>query len=209
MQVCVPSTPAQLFHLLRRQVIRPYRTPLIVMTPKSLLRNKLAVSPLEELSQGHFQLVIPEIDAIDPQKVRRVILCSGKVYYELLTQRRELGLEDCAILRIEQLYPFPHDDLLTKLRQFPNATEMVWCQEEPENQGAWYTIYHCLKTCLAVGQGLHYAGRPAAAAPAAGYTKLHLQQQAALIEQALKVPSPHPSVSEGRWERVRERGCVI
>lgn len=184
MQVCVPTTPAQIFHLLRRQVIRPYRTPLIVMTPKSLLRNKLAVSSLDDLSKGNFQPIIPELDAIDPQKVERIILCSGKVYYELLTQRREQRINTTAILRIEQLYPFPKEEFHTKLQEFPHAKEIVWCQEEPQNQGAWYVICHHLCGCLTENQTLRYAGRKPSASPAAGYMKLHVQQQAELINQA-------------------------
>ena len=185
MQVCVPTTPAQIFHLLRRQIIRPYRTPLIVMTPKSMLRNKLAVSSLTELSEGHFQLVIPDTEVLDPKQVKRVILCSGKVYYDLLLKRRELLRNDVALLRVEQLYPFPRDELQAQLKQYENVKDIVWCQEEPENQGAWYIMRHRFEACLAKGQRLHYAGRPAAAAPAVGYMKLHLQQQAELINLAL------------------------
>jgi len=184
-QVCMPTTPAQIFHLLRRQVLRPYRTPLVVMTPKSMLRSKLAVSTLAELSEGQFQLVIPEIDEIPTAKVTRVVLCSGKVYYDLLTKRREQKAQHIAVLRVEQLYPFPHDALQNQLKQYKNAKDIVWCQEEPENQGAWYTTRHRLEACLAKGQALHYAGRPAAASPAAGYMKLHEKQQAELVEQAL------------------------
>jgi 2-oxoglutarate dehydrogenase E1 component len=184
-QVCMPTTPAQIFHLLRRQVIRPYRTPLIIMTPKSMLRSKLAVSKLAELSEGEFQLVIPELDDIAPAKVTRVVICSGKVYYDLLTQRREQKANHIAILRVEQLYPFPHDALQKALKQYKNVKDVVWCQEEPENQGAWYTTRHRLEACLTKGQVLHYAGRPAAASPAAGYMKLHEKQQAELVNQAL------------------------
>lgn len=185
-QVCVPTTPAQMFHLLRRQMIRLYRTPLIVMTPKSLLRSKLAVSSLQELSEGQFQLVIPEIDAIADADVTRIILCSGKVYYDLLSKRREHAAKHIAILRIEQLYPFPDNVLQNQLKRYKNAKEVVWCQEEPENQGAWYTSRHHFETCLVMrDQKLRYAGRLAAASPAAGYMKLHEKQQAELVEQAL------------------------
>lgn len=184
-QVCVPTTPAQIFHLLRRQMIRPYRTPLIVMTPKSLLRSKLAVSALKDLSEGEFQLVIPEVDPVTPADVTRVILCSGKVYYDLLVKRRENKIKNTAILRIEQLYPFPHDSLQAQLKLYKNAKDIIWCQEEPENQGAWYTTRHRLEACLAKGQRLHYTGRHAAASPAAGYMKLHEKQQMELVQQAL------------------------
>ena len=136
-QVCVPTTPAQIYHLLRRQVIRPLRKPLIVLTPKSLLRHKLAISTLEELAEGSFQTVIPEIDTLDPKNVTRLVLCSGKVYYDLLEKRRAEGREDIAIVRIEQLYPFPEDDLVEILAPYTNLKDVVWCQEEPMNQGAW------------------------------------------------------------------------
>ena len=185
-QVCVPSTPAQIFHLLRRQVIRPYRKPLVVMSPKSLLRNKLAVSDYASLTQGHFELAIQEIDKIDTKKVKKVVICSGKVYYELLTARREAKLESVAILRLEQLYPFPEKALKAILKPYAKVKSIVWCQEEPKNQGAWYCIRHNLEDVLAKGQTLSYAGREATAAPAAGYPKLHKKQQDALIEDALK-----------------------
>lgn len=184
-QVCMPTTPAQIFHLLRRQVIRPYRTPLVIMTPKSMLRSKMATSALTELSEAQFQLVIPEADEITASKVTRVILCSGKVYYDLLTARREQKANHIAILRVEQLYPFPHDALQKELKQYKNAKEIFWCQEEPENQGAWYTTRHRLEACLNKDQILQYVGRSAAASPAAGYMKLHEKQQAELVGQAL------------------------
>ena len=186
MQVCVPTTPAQMFHLLRRQLIRPYRTPLIVMTPKSLLRHKQAVSTLEDLSQGQFQLVIPEAESILPMpKVQRVVVCSGKVYYDLLAKRQELKLDHVAIIRVEQLYPFPHDDLMAQLKLYEQAKDVVWCQEEPKNQGAWLVLRDRIEACLAKGQSLHYAGRASSASPAVGYMKLHLKQQAELVDQAL------------------------
>lgn len=186
MQVCVPSTPAQVFHMLRRQVVRPYRKPLIVMTPKSLLRHKLAVSSLEELAQGEFQLLIPEIDpAIKVDKVRKVVLCSGKVYYDLLEQRQEKGQDDIAILRIEQLYPFPYEQLSAELEKYKKASTVVWCQEEPKNQGAWFITHHRLVDCLTKKQQLQYAGRPASASPAVGYSALHKKQQAELVNEAL------------------------
>lgn len=185
MQVCVPSTPAQIFHLLRRQILRPYRKPLIVMTPKSLLRHKLAVSALDELTDGKFQLVITETDTLKNANVKRVVLCSGKVYYDLLTKRRETKQNDIAIIRIEQLYPFPHDELKAQLARYKNAKEVVWCQEEPENQGAWLIILHHLKECLAKAQTLNYVGRKSSAAPAVGYAGLHAKQQAEIVIKAL------------------------
>ena len=187
MQVCVPSTPAQMFHMLRRQMLRPYRKPLIVMTPKSLLRHKLSVSPLTDLSQGRFELVIPEVDEIDADKVRRVVFCSGKVYYDLLEARRARDIADIAIVRIEQLYPFPAERYAAQIATFPNAGEIVWCQEEPQNQGAWYQIRHRLQEPLPGSRQLYYAGRGSAAAPASGIVKLHLQQQQALVEAALDI----------------------
>lgn len=186
MQVFVPSTPAQIFHLLRRQVLRPYRTPLIVMSPKSLLRHKLAVSTLEDLAMGQLQVVIPEMDAIEPKKVRKVILCSGKVYYELLEQRREQKQKDIAIIRLEQLYPFPEHELKRVLEPYLHAKTIVWCQEEPKNQGAWYIMYDRFATCLPPNATLEYAGRESMAAPSGGYSALHKKQQIALVNDALK-----------------------
>ena len=139
-QVCVPSNPAQIFHLLRRQLLRAYRKPLITLTPKSLLRHKLAVSTLEELSTGRFHPMIGEPDALDPSEVTRVILCAGKVYYDLLETRRRENIRHVAIVRIEQLYPFPSEDLAKELAVYPNLKELIWCQEEPKNQGAWHQI---------------------------------------------------------------------
>ncbi len=185
MQVCVPSTPAQVFHMLRRQVIRPYRKPLIVMTPKSLLRHKLAVSSLSELTEGQFNLVIPEIDEISASKVRKVIICSGKVYYDLLEERRARGLTDIAIIRVEQLYPFPYDEFKAVIKEYEKTTDFVWCQEEPENQGAWFITRHRLINCLTKNQTLRYAGRSASASPAAGYPAMHKQQQIELVNDAL------------------------
>lgn len=187
MQVCVPTTPAQIFHLLRRQVIRTFRKPLVVMTPKSLLRHKLAVSSLEELATGAFQVVIPEIDPIEPSKVQRLILCSGKVYYDLLAKRRELKKDDTAIIRIEQLYPFPYDELNKVLALYKHVKDIVWCQEEPKNQGAWHIKQHCIQECLSPDQILSYVGRSASAAPAVGYHALHEKQQIALVEEAFQI----------------------
>ncbi|MDE2118698.1 MAG: 2-oxoglutarate dehydrogenase E1 component, partial [Betaproteobacteria bacterium] len=185
-QVCIPSTPAQMFHLLRRQMLRPYRKPLIVFTPKSLLRSKDAASPLELLAEGSFQPVIPEVDTLDNGKIRRIIACSGKVYYDLLSARRSKGIQDMAIIRIEQLYPFPHDDFTAQIAAYPNATEVVWCQEEPGNQGAWHRIQHYLLRHLRSGMRLDYALRPSSAAPAAGYLAVHQEQQKAVIEAAFR-----------------------
>ncbi len=185
-QVCIPSTPAQFFHMLRRQMIRPYRKPLIVMTPKSLLRHKLSTSALDELSQGTFQLVIDEIDALSAGQMRRIILCSGKVYFDLLQERRKRELQDVAIIRVEQLYPFPERALSNLLqRHYEQATEIVWCQEEPKNQGAWYATQHHFLHCMSKRQTLRYAGREASASPAVGYAKLHHEQQRKLIDEAL------------------------
>ncbi|MCH1449304.1 MAG: 2-oxoglutarate dehydrogenase E1 component [Litoricolaceae bacterium] len=188
-QVCVPSTPAQVFHMLRRQAIRPLRKPLIVMSPKSLLRKKEAVSTLEELANGKFQTVMPDVGGLDPQNVKKVILCSGKVYYDLEAYRIEQGIEDRAILRVEQLYPFPEDDLVEALAPYVNVEEIVWCQEEPMNQGAWFQSQHHMLNAMwrhLPNKFLRYAGRPAAATPAAGYMALHVSQQQALIQDALE-----------------------
>jgi 2-oxoglutarate dehydrogenase E1 component len=185
MQVCTPTTPAQMFHMLRRQMIRNFRKPLIVMTPKSLLRHKLAVSPLKDLERGKFYTVIPEIDALDATKVTRVVLCCGKVYYDLLEKRREKQLNQVAIVRIEQLYPFPKKALEAELAKFPQAKDIVWCQEEPQNQGVWFSSQHNMKDCL-TDQQLRYAGRGFAAAPAVGSPYLHAQEQQELVKQALE-----------------------
>ncbi len=187
MQVCVPSTPAQMFHMLRRQMVRMFRKPLVVMTPKSLLRHKMSVSPLSALSDGRFATIIPETEGIAPADTRRVVLCSGKVYYDLLEARQVHGLADVALIRIEQLYPFPIDDFANLLEQYAHVDAIVWCQEEPQNQGAWYQIRHRLQDPLEDHQTLYYAGRPSAAAPASGIFKLHLQQQQALVEAALDI----------------------
>jgi len=187
LQVCVPSTPAQMFHMLRRQMLRPYRKPLIVMTPKSLLRHKMAVSPLTALSAGEFELIIPEAENISVGKTRRLVFCSGKVYYDLLEARQVHGIDDVALIRIEQLYPFPISGFASLLKQYDHVDEVVWCQEEPQNQGAWYQIRHRLQEPLHDHQQLYYAGRPGAAAPASGIFKIHLQQQQALVESALDI----------------------
>jgi len=185
-QVCVPTTPAQVFHMLRRQMIRPYRKPLIVMSPKSMLRHPLAISSLDELAKGEFQVVIPEVDDINPKSVDRVILCSGRVYYDLLEKRRELNMTNRAIIRIEQLYPFPEEQLKDILATYKHVTDIVWCQEEPMNQGAWYSTQHRIISCLGAKQQLTYAGRPPSASPAVGYLSVHVKEQETLIMQALK-----------------------
>ena len=190
MQVCVPSTPAQMFHLLRRQMLRPLRKPLIIMTPKSLLRHPLSVSRLEELSGSGFQTVIDEIDDVRPSAVTRIVLCSGKVYFDLLKTRRESKAETVAIVRVEQLYPFPSEEYAAILQKYSNAREIVWCQEEPQNQGSWYQIRHRLQSKLDENYELLYAGRAGAAAPATGIAALHEQQQKNLVTAALQGEPP-------------------
>jgi 2-oxoglutarate dehydrogenase E1 component len=186
MQVCQPTTPAQIFHLLRRQMIRMFRKPLVILTPKSLLRNKDAVSPLNDLARGGFQTVIGETDAtIDAKAVRKIVLSTGKVHYDLLVARRERALGDVALLRLEQLYPFPHKALETELKRYPGVTQVVWCQDEPQNQGAWFFVQHHIQDALKEGQRLSYAGRPASASPAVGYYDKHYAQQKELLSAAL------------------------
>jgi 2-oxoglutarate dehydrogenase E1 component len=192
-QVCVPSTPAQMFHMLRRQMVRALRKPLIIMTPKSLLRHPLSVSRLEELAAGGFRPVIDEIDELDVAAVTRIVLCSGKVYFDLLKMRREDKVNEVAIVRIEQLYPFPSDDYEAIVRRYSNAREFVWCQEEPQNQGGWYQIRHRLQSPLGTNHELLYAGRAGAAAPATGITALHEQQQRDLVSTALHGAPPEES----------------
>jgi 2-oxoglutarate dehydrogenase E1 component len=184
MQVCVPSTAAQIFHLLRRQMLRPFRKPLVVLTPKSLLRKKEASSPIEELANGSFQTVIPELQGLEPKDVKRVVACCGKVYYDLIQKRNQAARGDVAVIRLEQLYPFPHKQFEAEMQRYPNAREVVWCQEEPQNQGAWYQTAHYLRENMREEQRLHYAGRAASAAPASGYAARHTETQKALLEQA-------------------------
>jgi 2-oxoglutarate dehydrogenase E1 component len=186
MQVCQPTTPAQIFHLLRRQMIRLFRKPLVIMTPKSLLRNKEATSTLEEFSRGGFHTVIGETDpAVDARKVKRVVFCTGKVYYDLLGARRERELDDVALVRVEQLYPFPHKAFEAEMKRYAHATQIVWCQDEPQNQGAWFYVQHHISEALREGQRLVYAGRAASASPAVGYYDKHYAQQKELIAAAL------------------------
>jgi 2-oxoglutarate dehydrogenase E1 component len=184
LQVCVPTTPAQIFHLLRRQMVRDFRKPLIVMSPKSLLRHKEAVSTLDELALGHFQTVIGDVAALAAKNVRRVIVCSGKVYYDLLAHRRENKIADIAVIRLEQQYPFPHADFKAEVAKYPNLKEVVWCQEEPQNQSAWYRLRAYLRADIDDTQVLYYAGRPISASPAVGYLAKHLEQQKQLVEDA-------------------------
>ena len=184
MQLVQPTTGAQIFHLLRRQMIRLFRKPLVIFTPKSLLRNKDATSPISEFTKGGFQTVIGETREIKAEKVKRVIVCSGKVYFDLIKKREDKGADDVAIVRIEQLYPFPHKAFGAELKKYPNATDLVWCQDEPQNQGAWFFIQHNLHENMSEGQRLGYAGRAASASPAVGYSHLHQDQQKALIEAA-------------------------
>ncbi|MDD5295951.1 MAG: 2-oxoglutarate dehydrogenase E1 component [Rhodocyclaceae bacterium] len=186
MEVCVPTNAAQIFHLLRRQALRKQRKPLVVMTPKSLLRHKDATSPLLDLADGEFRRVIGEVDALDASQVRRVVLCSGKVYYDLLTARREKGIQDTALVRLEQLYPFPEESFRAEMAKYPNATEVVWAQEEPRNQGAWYFFAsrQQLENQVGPGKKLYLASRPASSSPAVGYLSKHNEQQKGLIEQA-------------------------
>ena len=184
MQVCYPTTPAQMFHMLRRQVVRNYRKPLIIMSPKSLLRHKLSTSSLEALTDGRFELVIDEVDDLKPKQVKRLILCTGKVYYDLLEQRRAQALKDVAIVRIEQLYPFPEEAVAQICAKYSKVTEWVWCQEEPQNQGAWSFIHPYLSE-VTRGAEILYAGRAAYAAPAEGHLQSHLANQAELVNAAL------------------------
>jgi 2-oxoglutarate dehydrogenase E1 component len=184
MQVVQPTTPAQIFHVLRRQMIRQFRKPLVILTPKSLLRHKEAVSDLKELSNGHFETVIAD-NTVDAKKVKKVVVCSGRVYYDLIAGRRERELVDTAIIRVEQLYPFPHKAFEAEMKKYPNATQVVWTQDEPQNQGAWFYIGHHIAVLLSEDQKLTYAGRPASASPAVGYYDKHYAQLRDLLTAAL------------------------
>jgi 2-oxoglutarate dehydrogenase E1 component len=185
MQVVQPTSASQIFHVLRRQMVRLFRKPLIVMTPKSLLRAKDASSPLADFTKGEFKTVIAEASAeIVAEKVKRVVVCSGKVYYDLVRSRTERKAPEVAILRVEQLYPFPHKAFAAEMRKYPNASDVVWCQDEPQNQGAWFFVQHYIHENMADGQKLGYAGRPASASPAVGYAHLHQEQQKTLLDQA-------------------------
>ncbi|MGE0803414.1 MAG: 2-oxoglutarate dehydrogenase E1 component [Lautropia sp.] len=189
MQVCQPTTPAQIFHVLRRQMIRPFRKPLILMTPKSLLRHKEAVSSLDELADGRFMTVLGD-ESADPKKVKRAVFCSGRVYFDLLAERRNRELDDVALIRLEQIYPFPHKAFDTELKKYPALVNVAWCQDEPQNQGAWFFVEHHLRDALKPGQKLAYAGRPPSASPAVGYYDKHYAQQKELVEAALGVARP-------------------
>ncbi len=185
MQICQPTSASQIFHLLRRQMVRMFRKPLVIMTPKSLLRMKDATSPLTEFTRGEFRTVIPETDAtVDNAAVKRLIACSGKVYYDLVKKRAEKKSTDTVIIRVEQLYPFPHKAFAAELKKYPNLTDLVWCQDEPQNQGSWFFVQHYIHENMSEGQRLGYAGRPASASPAVGYAHLHQEQLKALLDQA-------------------------
>ena len=185
MQLVQPTTASQIFHLLRRQMIRSFRKPLVIFTPKSLLRNKDAASPVSEFTKGEFHTVLGEQSSdLDAQKVHRVIMCSGKVYYDLVKARETKKSKDTAIIRVEQLYPFPHKSFAAELKKYPHVTELVWCQDEPQNQGAWFFIQHNILENMHDGQKLGYAGRPPSASPACGYAHLHQEQQKALVDAA-------------------------
>ena len=186
-QVCVPSTPGQLFHLLRRQMLRRMRKPLIIIMPKSLLRRKESTSELAELSDGAFHNVISESDQLDAKKVRRIVACSGKVYFDILAERRSRNIKDIALIRLEQLYPFPHADFAAQMQRYANAKSVLWAQEEPGNQGAWHRIQHYLHRNMRDDQHLSYALRPSSASPAAGYLAKHNEQQKELIDAALTI----------------------
>jgi len=185
MQIVQPTTASQIFHVLRRQMVRMFRKPLVVMSPKSLLRAKDAGSPLSEFTKGEFRTVIgPARSEIEPEKVKRIIACSGKVAYDLIKRRDEKKAWDTVIVRVEQLYPFPHKAFAAEMKRFPNATEVIWAQDEPQNQGAWFFVQHYIHENMVEGQKLGYAGRPASASPAVGYAHLHQEQQKSLLDQA-------------------------
>jgi 2-oxoglutarate dehydrogenase E1 component len=184
-QVCVPSVPSQMFHMLRRQMLRPFRKPLIVMTPKSLLRNKASTSTLDDLQRGSFQVVIDDPGQPAANGVKRIVFCAGKIYFDLAAHREEQRIEDIAIVRVEQLYPFPREELQAIIEQYGQATEIVWCQEEPMNQGAWFQIRHHIQACIKPEQMLKYVGREASASPAVGYYQIHQEQQKRLVSEAL------------------------
>ncbi len=187
MQVCVPTTPAQVFHMLRRQMLRRFRKPLIVITPKSMLRHPEALSSAGDITRGRFQSVIGDADTGDAGKVERLILCMGKVYYDLADKRRSLSIEDTAIVRIEQLYPFPEKELAEILKQYPGVRQAVWCQEEPRNQGAWYSQKHHLLQVLGDRISLECVSRPAQASSASGSLKVHQAQQQYIVAAALGI----------------------
>jgi len=188
-QVCVPTLPSQMFHMIRRQMLRPYRKPLVVFTPKSLLRHRDSVSSLEDLASGGFQLVIDDPQQPEPKKVKRLLFCAGKVYFDIAKARADAdeSFDDVAVVRVEQLYPFPREELTQIVERYAGAGEVIWCQEEPMNQGAWFQIRHHLQACVGDRQTLRYAGRKPSASPAVGYYQVHIEQQKRLVEQALGV----------------------
>ncbi|WP_438465802.1 2-oxoglutarate dehydrogenase E1 component [Marinomonas sp. PE14-40] len=189
-QVCVPTTPAQIYHILRRQAIRPMRRPLIILSPKSLLRHKQAISSLEDLSEGSFKTVLPDSSSkADPADVKRLVICSGKIYYDLINRREELAKDDVAVIRLEQLYPFPYKDFEAVLAPYTNVETLVWCQEEPKNQGAWHANRHRMNRVLEAlypQLKIRFAGRISSAAPAAGYMSIHIEEQEALVNDAIQ-----------------------
>lgn len=187
MRVCMPTTPAQIYHLLRLQMLQKFRKPLIIMTPKSLLRHKLAVNTMDDLADGAFQSVIPEVDVIEKDKVERILFCSGKVYYDLLEQRRKNTQTNVAIVRVEQLYPFPSKEYIETIKAYPASKEIVWVQEEPQNQGAWRNILHHLTEHNVANLPIRYIGRKESASTAAGYANVHNKEQTALVEKALDI----------------------
>ena len=197
-QVCYPTTAAQMFHMLRRQMIRPYRKPLVVMTPKSTLRRKISFSTLDDFANGSFNMVIGEQDPIEASRVQRIVICSGKVYFDLLEARREQNITNIALVRLEQLYPFPDAELTAEIKKYPKAREVCWAQEEPQNQGAWYSIQHAIRTCMTSSQNLFYAGRIAMAAPAGGDYHKSVERQRALVQHALTLAtrSEAPDMSQ-------------
>jgi len=184
-QVCVPTLPAQMFHMLRRQMLRPFRKPLVVMTPKSLLRHKASVSSLDDLTEGQFQLVIDDPSVPDPKSVKRLVFCSGKVFFDLAKMQEEKKVDNVALVRVEQLYPFPREEVSAIIERYGKAEEVVWCQEEPMNQGAWFQIRHHLQACTGEKRPLKYVGRPGSSSPAVGYYQIHLEEQETLVTHAL------------------------
>ena len=186
-EVCVPSNAAQVYHMLRRQMLRKQRKPLVVMTPKSLLRHKDATSSLEELANGTFQTIIGEIDKVDPKKITRMVTCAGKVYFDLLAARREKKVDNVVVVRVEQLYPFDDRRLFEEMEKYPNLKELIWCQEEPMNQGAWYAKHHRLERLVKKGQTLDAVARPSSSSPAVGYAAKHVQQQKEVVNTALGI----------------------
>jgi 2-oxoglutarate dehydrogenase E1 component len=183
----VPSNAAQIYHLLRRQMLRKQRKPLIVMTPKSLLRHKDATSTIDELANGTFQTIIGETEKFDAKKVTRMVTCAGKIYFDLLAARREKKIDNVVLVRVEQLYPFDDRKLADEMKKYPNLKELIWCQEEPLNQGAWYAKHHRLSELIKKGQTLNVVARPASASPAVGYAAKHTLQQKEVVNAALGI----------------------